>query len=61
MAEFVFRRAWEESIPIIWYYYSDRPLAGALTAAMGWGLVRSDDTPRPAFLTIQEFVNSHER
>jgi len=61
LAEYVFRRTREEGIPVTWYYFSDKPLAGTSYSAFGWGLVRSDGTPTPALQAIQEFIKSAGR
>ena len=61
LAEFVFQRAYEENIPVIWYHYSDKGSPGSPGTGMGWGLLRADDTPRPVFQRLQAFLGSHPR
>lgn len=58
LAEFVFKRAYEEKIPVVWFHYSDKKAPSNTTTGMGWGLLNTDGTPKPAFDRLKAFMRS---
>lgn len=59
----VCQEAIKEGIPLVWYYYSDRrlPEGAALGDGSGWGLVRSDGSPRPLFEEMKKAIQEYRR
>lgn len=51
----VFRAAQENNIPIVWFHWSDRRLL-SVDGQTGWGLVRPDNSFKPAYETIRSFI-----
>jgi endo-1,4-beta-mannosidase len=52
----LFRESYENDIPIVWFYWSDRRLS-SIDGKTGWGLVRTDNTVKPSYETIKEFID----
>jgi hypothetical protein len=56
----VFKAAYENKIPIVWFYWSDRRLA-SVDGKTGWGLVREDNSVKPAYENIRSFISQVNR
>ena len=63
LAEIAFQEAVDANIPIAWLYYSDGRIPKDLIIGdgSGWGLIRYDNTPRPAYEAITNFMQQHEK
>ena len=58
-AETAFKTAYNNKIPIVWLHYSDRRLS-TIDGKTGWGLVREDNTFKPAYEKIKAFISQAE-
>lgn len=52
----LFQAAYDNNIPIVWFYWSDRRVA-SVDGKSGWGLVRSDNSSKPAYENIKAFIS----
>ncbi len=57
VAETLFKVAHEQAFPIVWFHYSDK-LSGVIDGKSGWGLMRKDSTPKPAYERLKQYINS---
>jgi len=56
----LFQTAYENKIPIIWFHWSDRRLP-SVDGKTGWGLVREDNTLKPAYEKIYSFIGKTKK
>lgn len=56
-AEFAFKTAYEQNIPIVWFHFSDK-FAPSIDGRTGWGLMRPDGSPKPAYERLKAFIKS---
>lgn len=56
----LFKTAYENKIPIVWFHWSDRRIS-IVDNKTGWGLVRKDNTFKPAYEKIKNFIFEIEK
>jgi hypothetical protein len=56
----LFQKAYENKIPIVWFHWSDRRLP-LIDGKTGWGLVREDNTFKPSYEKIKDFIDKTKR
>ncbi|HOV80976.1 MAG TPA: glycosyl hydrolase [Bacillota bacterium] len=56
-AEFVFKRACEEKIPVIWFHYSDKKAPGNAVTGRGWGLLDACGMPKPSYERLKAVMS----
>lgn len=56
LTQILFQTAYENNIPIVWFYWSDRRVS-SVDGKTGWGLVRQDNTSKPSFNKIKTYIS----
>jgi len=57
LAEMVFKEAYRNNIPVVWLHYSDERIFSLYPDnSSGWGLLRQDGTPKPAYEKVRAFL-----
>jgi len=56
----LFKTAYENKIPIVWFHWSDR-LFPIVDGKVGWGLIRKDNSLKPIYEEIESFINNVKR
>lgn len=61
LADYVFKKLYENNIPLTWFYYSDQRLAGIGDGSTGWGLLDVNGNPKPVFYKIKDFIKEAKK
>ena len=61
LADYVFRKLYENNISLAWFYYSDQRLAGLGGGTTGWGLLDANGNPKPVFYKIKNFIKEAKK
>ena len=57
LATEVFQAAHDNKIPVIWFYWSDRRMP-SVDGKSGWGIVRQDNSYKPAYDTLKQVIDA---